>query len=64
MQVPRHSRARRLAQVQAEVEAMRPVQLLQLPLRLLCQIHHFVGRIHRHFGDPVQMGVGHDHHVS
>ena len=59
-----HARARRLAQVHAEVEPMRVIEPLQRLFGPLRQVHQLVGGLSGQGRQPVQMRVGHHHHVS
>lgn len=63
VQMSGNARSRRLAQVQSEIEPMRPVKLLQRALRQLREDHQFVRRIGVEFGDAIEVRVGHHHHV-
>ena len=59
-----HTCAGGLANVEAEVEAVRRVDALECALRALRQIHQLMRGVSWQRGEPVKMRVGHHHDVA
>ena len=64
MQVSLDAGAGGLAQIQAKIEALRVVELLQRLLGALRQVDQLMGGIGGQRGQAVQMRVGHHHQVA
>ena len=62
--VPGHARAGSLADVHAEIYAVRSVELAENLFHFLGQIHHFVRSLDGKLLQLVKVGEGHNHYVT